>query len=414
MNRFYRNLLVSAGLVSLIAACQEQLTAPGSCPETCPGGTPVVHDTVLDAILDGDSTYSGYLNPGSSPQGLLVANGFQGATQYGVIRFISRPDTLSERDTVGGKDSARTYVIDSVAIELSLLARDTSVSGINLAFHRIPATTDTGVTFAEIDPLIVPGTLIDSVTIDDTIGSRYRFVFRGDTLDSIAIPAADSGVLAIAVAISGATQTGVRVGGISSGASYVPRFITYVTLNIQDTTTAVRKQLINRGPSFTRYVSSVAPPSDPDILYIGNSNVSRGFIRFPWPAYLRDSALLARATIEVTPTAPINGLPGDSVILIADGVRVDYGPKSPPSNLLQGGSTYLSRGSSDTVRIDVINEVVLWQTKATSLPHPPIFFLSLLQEGSSFTTPSFYSSRSPGVAPRLRVTYQLPFDFERP
>jgi hypothetical protein len=149
-------------------------------------------------------------------------------------------------------------------------------------------------------------------------------------------------------------------------------------------------------------------------LYVGTAAASHAFIKFPWPAYLRDSALLARVTLEVTPAAPINGLAGDSVTLAADGVRVDYGPKSPPGNLVVGGIRNLVRGSSDTVRIEVTNEVVLWQPKATSLPHPPIFVLSLLQEGASFTEPSFLSSRAPAGAPRLRVTYQLPFDFERP
>jgi len=133
MNRFYRNALAAAGLVLVISACQEELTAPGSCPATCPGGTPVIHDTVLDAIVFNDSTYSGYRSAGSTGEGLLVANGFQGGTEYGVIKFVPRPDTLSERDTVGGKDSARTYVIDSVAVELTLLAigteRDWTAAG---------------------------------------------------------------------------------------------------------------------------------------------------------------------------------------------------------------------------------------------------------------------------------------------
>ena len=193
-----------------------------------------------------------------------------------------------------------------------------------------------------------------------------------------------------------------------------PLFKTYVTLNIADTTTAVKHQMIHRFPEFTRYVSSVTPAPDPNILYVGTAGVSRAFIRFPWPAYLRDSALLARATLELTPAVPINGLPGDSVLLTADGVRVDYGPKSPPSNVPLGGAEYLVRGSSDTVRIDVIDEVVFWQRKVTSLPHPPVFIVGILQEGASFTEPSFFSTRSPAGAPRLRVTYQLPFDFERP
>ena len=215
------------------------------------------------------------------------------------------------------------------------------------------------------------------------------------------------------MAISGPTPTGLRIGGIASGFGNVPFFKTYVTLNITDTTTAIRKQVIARSVTFNRFVSSVPAAADPDLLYVGTVGGAHSLIRFPWPPYLRDSALLARATLELTPAAPINGLPGDSVGLVVDGARVDFGPKSPPSFQDVFGASALIRGSSDTVRVDVIREVLLWQS-TISLPHPPLLFLSTIAEGSTFTEPQFHSSRTPAAAPRLRVTYQLPFDFERP
>lgn len=421
MNRFYRNLLAAAGLTLSIAACQEQLTAPGSCPATCPGGTPVIHDTVLDAIPDSDVTFSGYFPRGTSIQGgLRVSNGMNGSTDFAMIEFSPRPDTVFAKDTIGATDTVFHYTIDSVAIELTLLARDTLVSGVLLELVRLPISLDSSVQYAELAPLIASGTLVDSVTIADSIqkGKRYRFVFKGDTLSLVDIPAADSGILSVGIRITGPSATGVRIGGIvsslPSGASAVPIFTTYVTVPITDTTTANRKQIIPRTAEFTTFVQSVPPVDDPDLISVGTYSTKRGFIRFPWPAYLRDSALLARATLELTPAAPFTGLVGDSTFLFAYGVRVDFGPKSPQSSVRTAGAGDLILGSQDTIRMDVIPEVVLWQTGAIDLPHPPIFFVSMTNEGGSFTEPTFFSSRSPAGAPRLRVTYQLPFDFERP
>ena len=213
--RITYRLSVTLGAILLAAGCQEQLTAPGSCPATCPGGTPVLRDTVLDALVGADSTHTGYILRGASQAGMRVANGLVGATQYGVVRFIRRPDSIFVRDT------GRTYTVDSVALEVTLLARDTTASGILLALHRLPATTDSSATFAAIDPLVVPGTLVDSSTIADSVrpALKYRFLFQGDTLALMDIPALDSGALAVAVAISGGTATGVRIGGIGSGGS---------------------------------------------------------------------------------------------------------------------------------------------------------------------------------------------------
>ncbi|HVX87338.1 MAG TPA: hypothetical protein VG940_00310, partial [Gemmatimonadales bacterium] len=395
-----------------VAGCQEQLTAPGSCPATCPGGTPVLRDTVLDALVDQDSLFSGYLIRGATLAGVRLSNGLDGHTDYGVIGFVARPDTVPTRDTA---DPYTTYVIDSVAITVTLLARDTSASGIQLELHRLPATTDTTATFGDIDPIIVPGTLIDSVTIADSVrpSFTYRFLFQGDTLALVDIPAADSGVFAMAVAISGGSATGVRLGGIGSGTG-VPLMRTYVTANTTDTTPSVKHQVVQTRPRFTTFVSSApAPAYDPTVLSVGTAIGTRAYIRFPWPAYLKDTALLARATLELVPEVPFNGLPGDSTFLNIHGVRLDFGAKSPVINPF-GGTRFLPVGSADTLRIDVVTIVQAWQRD--QLPLPPLLVAIVDPEGAAFTEPRFYSTRSPVPArrPRLRITYQLPFDFERP
>lgn len=415
--RLTRTLLVAGALGIVAAGCQEQLTAPGSCPATCPGGTPVLRDTVLDALVDQDSLFSGYLARGATLAGMRVANGLDGHTDYGIVRFVARPDSLPLPDsiTTDSVTPMASYTIDSVAITVTLLARDTSVGGIQLALHRLPSTTDTTVAFDDIDPLVVPGTLIDSVTIADSVrpAFTYRFLFQGDTLSQVEIPPADTGVFAMAVAISGGSATGVRIGGIGSGTG-VPLMRTYVTVNTTDTTPAVKHQVVQTRPLFTTFVSSVpAPAYDPTVLSVGTAVDTRAYIRFPWPAYLKDTALLARATLELVPEVPFNGLSGDSTFLNIHGVRLDFGAKSTIIKPF-GGTEFLPIGSADTLRIDVVTIVQAWQRD--ELPLPPLLVAIIDPEGAAFTEPRFYSTRSPVAArrPRLRITYQLPFDFERP
>jgi hypothetical protein len=403
------SLLAALGLGLALAGCQEQLTAPGGCPATCPGGTPVLRDTVLDALIGADSTHIGYRVRGATAGGLRVSNGLIGATDYAVIKFDPRDSMVVAHDTL------RTYTIDSMSVDFSLLARDSTASGVVLELHRLPAATDTNASYASIAALMTPSTLIDSVTIDDSIRAvhRYHFVFHGDTTPLMQIDSADQGVLAIGVAISGAATTGIRIGGISSQAE-VPTFRTWVTLNIADTTSSVKHQIIPKGPDFTTYVSnSVVPAPDVTVLAIGTPDAARALIRFPWPKYLRDSALLARATLELVPAQAFDGLAGDSASVEVRGVFADFGAKSPFT--LLKGTHLLALGSLDTVRIDVVSEIQLWQG-STRLPHPPLLEVRMFPEGVSFTEPRFYSTLDTVAArrPRLRITYQAPFDFERP
>ena len=408
--RTSRALLLAGVLALGIAACQEQLTAPGVCPATCPGGVPVVHDTVLDAIVDGDSTFTGYVIPGGQESGLRSSNGYLGSTDRAFFRFNAIPDSISVRDT------GRTYTIDSVIIEVPLLKRDTTQSGIVLWVHRIPRTTDTSATFAEIESYITPATVIDSVTVPDSIKKAhiFQFLFKGAALDTIAIPAADSGQLALAVAITAPAPTGVRIGGTGStpqGGDPSIRF--FVTVNVPDTVTAIKKQVIARIGEYSRWVSSNPAVLDPDLLQVGTMTDARSMIRFPWPAYLRDTALIARATLELTPDTAFTGLPGDSAWINLYGITVDYGPKSPLTTLR--GTRPIIFGSADTMRIDVIAEIQFWQSGVVAIPHPPVLVAQMDPAGgASYTTPRFRSTRSGGGAPRLRVTYQLPFDFEKP
>ena len=132
-----------------------------------------------------------------------------------------------------------------------------------------------------------------------------------------------------------------------------------------------------------------------------------------FPARLRDSVSIVRATLELTPVVPIEGLPTDPLHLQARAVVADLGAKSPV-NATPAADT-IEAGTTGTTAIEVIRLVQLW-TATTSGPTALVLSVAPEQESASFSRPVFYSTRAadPAVRPRLRLNYTLKFPFENP
>jgi hypothetical protein len=400
-----RPILLACGAILLLGlgACTEDLTTPGTCPQTCPGGQVEVRDTILAALQDADSSYTGYVQAGQGT-GLLVSTAGQSAHYLSVLRFGGRPDSILVKDTL------YTYTIDSVAVSIAVLARNPDVTGIVLQLYRAPASVDSTVSYADLAGYETPGNFLDSLVVPDTLqNGSLRAVFSGADLAKVAIPTADSGVLAIAVGVTAPDSTGVELGS-PTAASYIPTFTTYVTVTEVDS--ADQAQTIIRVPTFTTYREENPVPPDPTVLLVGGAPSSRILLRFALPPEIRNTVTeILRAELILTPTGPIEGVPGIATTITARGVLSDVGAKSPLVPLLAPfTSIYVDSTGSST--IEVIDIVKTWQI----LKNPPAsaFFVSLQPEGSSFTRPVFASSRSPVGAPQLRITYVTPLDFQEP
>ncbi|HWN19296.1 MAG TPA: hypothetical protein VNO19_10320 [Gemmatimonadales bacterium] len=395
--------------VITIAGCQEELTAPADCPALCPGGQPEVFDEVFPAVTGADSSYVGYVQPYQAPA-MLVSNGLQGFEDRGLVRFLARASTVTVRDT------ARTYTIDSVALSFSVVARDTNQTGLQLELYRLPPSFDSSATFGSVAPAFVPENLVATVDVADTLNAGVvRTVLQGADLSRVEIPAADSGRLALGIRIDSPVPTGIRVGALASGSG--PIFTTYATLDVPDTGTA-RLRTIPLGPALTTYVEEVPPVIDTTLLTVGGSVSSRALLRFSLPSRIRDSATIIRATLELTPVAPITGLPTDPGILLSRPVLADVGAKSPVNptvgltGLLAPPADTLEVGTT-TVSLEAVRLVELWLGRTT---RPSALMLSLTPEAASFTRPVFYSTRAadPALRPQLRISYLLSFPFETP
>lgn len=396
-------ILRSLALAALagLTACQEKLAAPADCPDLCPGNFDV-RDTVITPALGSDSSYEGYVQAGQGTS-LRVSWQFPVSEDRAVIRFIARPDSFAITD------SLYPYTVDSVQLAFSLLSRDTTVHGLKLFLYRMPATVDSTVSFIDLDTAFTAQNLVDSFLVDDTLRSeRFERYYTGAALARLAIPPADSGILALGVQIRADNGTGVRIGGSAAGID-APTFISAVQVDRGDTVLA---RTITRSSNFSRYVSQAPPLFDPDLLTLGGAPSSRTLIRFPWPDYLRDSAQLIRATLELVPTAPVVGLNMDTAFIQARPLLADLGNKSPAStDGLFITSVALATGSADTVRLELRRAASLWQGED---PLPSALLLQLIPEGSSFSRVTFGSSRTAGFTPRLRVTYARKFPFEAP
>lgn len=383
-----------------LAGCQERLTAPGECPTFCPGGYDV-RDTVLFPVFGQDSSYVGYVLPGEG-SALLVSDRLPAAEDRAILRFNPRPDSVR-------LDSVRAYFrIDSVAFLVSILARDTLVHNPVLYLFRLPAEVDTTTTFAEVEGAFSPATVIDSFVVADSPATpRLRALIKDSAaLARLAIPTADSAVFAMGVKLVAPSPTGIRLGSAAAGTAS-PRFITYVSVQGPDSVVA---DSVAVTAEFNTFVSPSAPPFDPNLLTVGGAPSARTLLRFAFPEMLQDSVTILRATLELSPTGPIQGLSGDSTFLDVRPILKDFGPKSPLSTALLG-TQLLTLGSSDSVKVEVVNLIRSWQTSAGL---PPVLVLALFPEAGSFTRVTFGSTRTPGFVPVLRVSYSINYPFGKP
>jgi hypothetical protein len=402
MHDFFRRLLVPLLGALMLVACQERLAAPADCPQLCAGGYGV-RDTVIDPLDDQDSSYEGYAIAGQGSS-LRVSDNFAPSEDRAVMRFAPR-DTIYTVKT----DSFLPYTIDSVLLSVTVVYRDTAVKNLYVYLYKLPSTLDSSITFNDAESAFTSANLIDSLKVDDTLVTQRLVTKLADSaaLARVQLAPADSGKLAIGVRIHAAQGTGIRLG---AGGSAIPSFATYIKVATGDTTTL--HATYTRVPAFQRFVTQNLPVLDPAVLTIGGAPSARTLIRFPWTAYLRDSAQLLRVSLELLPTAPIPGLRGDTAFVQARPILADFGSKSPTSSdAFFVTFAPLVLGQTDTVRLEILRAAGLWQGVQ---PRPPALVLQLIPEVSSFTRATFGSTRTPAIRPRLRVTYALKYPFEAP
>lgn len=396
-----RRLVLIAGLAVLLAGCEEELTVPGGCPAFCVTGQVQVRDTVIYALQGGDSTFVGYAGWAQVPS-LLVSDGHPAGEARAWYGFPSRSDSIP----ISGTN--HPYTVDSLRFEIGLAARDTTTHGLVLYVYQIPIVVDTLTDFATLEALLTPEAFLDSVVVADTLSRGSMIVtLRGDTASRLVVDPEAGGKISIGLRIRAAQPTGIRVGAVA-GLFGPAGFTTYARVAGVDSNVA--KQTLALTADANGFVrNNGEPPSDPDRLYLGRIPSARFLLRFNVPPEILDSATVIRATLELTPAEPLQGLKGDPAGILVRSVVKDIGAKSSLS-LLVTASDSLPTFSTGVLSVDVLNLISLWRPPVS---FPQTMSAQLAPEGSSFQQPVFQSTRG-GQGPRLRITYLIPGPVERP
>lgn len=426
-----------AGFVAtlVLVACTEQITAPGQCPNFCPGGQIQVADTILLDVIGRDSAFRGYIRADEAEE-LAVAD-LPGIADS---RALLRTATMFTRVVQSSADTATVPImVDSSRLRINIVRRDTSTTNLRLKIYRMPLSIDENTTFAELTDAFTDS-LIDSVNVSDLLarppiadtatlriwGDTIRTDSLGNvlqisridgslilhlTFDTLQVPfvVADTGRVALGLRVAADSLASIAVGSnnVFDRGTTIRWFYHY------DGDTTVISADAFRGTTFDTFVFDPPNAALGDDLVVGGAPSARSLLRVAIPDFLRDSADVVRATLILVPVAPVQAARGDSFRILVRPVLTDIGAKSPLSTVTPFfGSTTIHIDSADTVRIEVSDVIRAWALDSTVVATALV--LGKVPEAASFTEIRFYSSRTPAFRPALHVTYVRRFGFGEP
>lgn len=397
--------IAAASTVFMVLACEESITAPGVCPDFCPLAFIEVVDTTLANSVERDSAFGGYAR---ADDGFTVQVTSRDAPlqSRGIVEFLRLPDSI-----LIGSVLRPIVGIDSFRVRLDLRGRDLSVPGLEVLIHRIPPGIDTSTTFDGLTPFFDDSTIVGQITVNDTVSIDSLFVPLGP--DAFPNIDADSFITAIGISVRAPTPTYAEIATIES--RLAATLTRYTKVDSLDGEIVDHEDV--RGASFDTFVSqSVTPPAG-DVLSIGGTPATRSLLRLIVPSAILDSSEIVGAKLFLVPVSPVVGAPGDSFRIQVDALSADFGPKSPlvtnsgldSAAILPG--VLVAVGSLDLIEIDITEALRSWQSDS-SRPHSVMIRVNPSLEGATLGRAFVGSSRSPGAAPFLSVTYVPPFRFE--
>ena len=427
-------------LLLVAAACTEQSTAPGICPNFCPGGSIDVHDTIFTSIIQRDSTFRGYV-PGFHSQAMPVA------AVPGIVesRAVFATDTMLRRVTPKVGDTATVPIsVDSTRVRFVIVRRPKNTTNVRLLLYALPLTVDSTSDFASLDPAF-SAPAVDSMNVSallarPAIGDTQTVRLWGDsirtdsaghvlqinpdsslkvffTLDTLQAPFSvpDTGRLAFGVRVAADSLASIALGTTETAVNGPSvRFFYHYTIpdTVSATPDSVKYSDRTVGTRFDGFVFNPATAPNDSNLAVGGVPSARSLLRVAIPKFLHDSIDVVRATLILVPVNAVPGAVSDSFQLLGRALLTDVGAKSPlnPNSTLFAG-TVIHIGSSDTVRVELTNLVRAWSLDTTLVTS---FVLVQTPEAASYTEIRFYSSRAPALRPALQVTYVKRFRFGEP
>ena len=423
--------LTRLALLLALTACTEQATAPGVCPDFCPGGQIGVVDTIFTDMIERDTAFSGYVEA-SGGEVMAIADVPGAVDSRAIFRMNAMPTSIVLHDT-----TTSSIVVDSARLQIQILHRDTSATNLWLKLYRLPLDIDSTTTFAQVIPPFTDS-IVDSVNVSallsaPKIGDSATVHIWGDTIqtdsaghvllvgaDSSLIlytdldtaqarfVAADSGKVAFGYRVSPDSANTIALGTSDNGRG--PRLTWF--FNFLDSTSTKKDSSLSRGPIFDTFVFNPPTPAIDSNLAIGGAPAARSLLRVKIPTLLRDSADVVRATLIMVPVGPVPGAPADSFTILARAVIADLGAKSPLStNRDFFGTHVVHLNAADTLRMELTDLVRSWALDSTLAS---ALMLGQAPEGASYTQIRFYSTRAPAFRPTLHITFVRRYAFGAP
>ncbi len=398
-------LSASLSLLLLFAtACDNNLAAPGICPDYCPPSRIEVIDAIIADGVERDSSYRGYLHTHRATSLQVTTGGM--IESYGVVRFF-RFSEEGITDTTTATPMP-VVAIDSFGVNLIVDARSPGTGDFELALFRLPATVDSATTFSDLQSVFLDSTEIalasfSGVEAEDSLS----VVIPGDAFPTLE---EDGGVVAIGISMRSVEPAYVDIA--TSDKSALSISVTrFVQVDSADGELAARTE--TKYSAFDTFVFPDQPEAGPEALGVGGSPSAHSFLKIALPPFIVDSANVVRATLLLVPSEPVVGAPGDTIRVVVEGLAADFGPKSPilqvPDDSIEIYSSLATTGSTDTLRIDVTHVISRWKDDTTLVR---ALMLRAVREGATLSEFRFYSSESAIGKPGLHVTFVPPVVLE--
>ncbi len=401
----WRKAYVVAAVAAAIAAgaCKETVTAPGTCKSLGSCSQVQLGDTVLPAAIASDTSYRGFFLVQDSP--LLVASNLPSFQAIAIARFTARPTFW-----IVNSDTVRIAAVDSTRFTIQLTRRDTAAHHLQLLIYRVPVdSVDSTATYARIAPLLTPANFVDSIVVgDSTLNQSFPIILPAGAFEPDT-GAPDSGRVAAAIFLKADTTTAVTLASVNlTGAPARLEWFAHGA----DTT---QKQTLAATPEFDSFVSTPDRPA-PSVatLMAGGLPAARTLVRFSIPRFFVDSTTIVKATLVLTPSAPVFGFPHDSFPLEAHAIVRDYGPKSfyLTSTGFTGG-VEVRAGDTSQVQLDLTQIIRNWKgISPDSLPRSIVLLNGA--EGASLAELDVFSTSATSGQPFLHITYVKPYPFGVP
>ena len=409
--------VVAVLLAAGVGACAESLDGGAGCPRLCPSQTLTVLDTVINPVLQFDSTFSGFPVIGDEQEILLATRGDTLETR-GVIRF----DPIQTSVTPANDPAQNITHVDSAFLTIVLDTAHARIPNqIRFELYDVDDSVETDTLSPPVNARFSPNRRIGGITIA-----------RAFLPETLKVPVSDSAILSkittrgrlrVGVRVDGSGPAWIRMGSTVGSAGAVLTYRGSLDSTVAPLTNSplsnfpvgTLEEGVRQGLTNYSIVAKNALPQFSNTMQVGGNPGRRAYLRFNIPSHIVDSSTIVRATLVLTQRPIPYGDLRDTMTIQAQVVLAN----PQVTDLRRAADIISSPGLdvSDSLLISprdsgqkTINMFLLlraWRTQDALLyPPPRAVVLRASPENVLPFEASFFNSTSPvGLRPMMKISY---------